>query len=415
MRISVTSRVKFDDGTCLGPPHPQTPLPQWGEGVPSIVKSNVGRHTRQVSAISLLAALILAATTPRAPLACKSSPASSASGAQEEKVEALIRGGHWKRARAIVEPQVKTHPDDPRICYLLAQVKFAFKDLDGARALAQHAVDLDGKDSNYHLQLGKVFGEMAARASFLSAASLAGKFRKEVEVAIDLDPNNLDALDAMMQFKFQAPGIMGGSKSEANSFADRITHLNASEGYLSHAELAQLEKKPAEVEGYLLKAVQANPRNYDARAESAKFYSQSHKYEEAGKQSQYGLQIDPRRIEAYWVLARVFAFQQRWGDLEQILSASEKNVPDDLRPFYEAGESLAELGKELPRAEAYAKKYLSQEPEGEEPDAADAHRLLGRVLEKERRSDEARAEFKTALKLRPNFKGAQEDLKRLDD
>jgi tetratricopeptide (TPR) repeat protein len=368
----------------------------------------------QGCAILLLAALILAAMIPRTLLAFKSSPASSTSGAQDEKVEALIRAGHWKRARAILEPQLKTHPDDPRICYLLAEVKFAFNDLDGAQALAQHAVDLDGKNSNYHLQLGKTFGEMAARARFLSAASLAGKFRKEVEVAIELDPKNLDALDAMMQFKYQAPGIMGGSKDEANSLADKITQLNATEGYLSHAELAGLERNPAKVEGYLLKAVHANPRNYDARAELAKFYSQSHKYDEAGKQAQYALQIDPRRIEAYWILARIFAFQQQWGNLQQILSASEKSVPDDLRAFYEAGESLVKLGKELPRAEGYAKKYLSQEPEGEEPDAADAHRLMGTVLEKERRSDEARVEFKTAMILRPNFKGAKEDLKRLE-
>ena len=371
-------------------------------------------RTSQGFTISLVAALILAAIIPRTLLALQSSAASSPPDARSAKVEALIRGGHWKRARAILEPQVKTHPDDPRICYLLAQVNFAFKDLDGARALAQHAVDLDGKDSNYHLQLGKTLGEMAARASLLSAASLAGKFRKEVEVAIELDPNNVDALDAMMQFKFQAPGIMGGSKDEANSLADKITQLNATEGYLSHAELAGLEKNPAKVEGYLLKAVHANPRNYDARAELAKFYSRSHKYEEAGKQAQYALQIDPRRIEAYWILARIFAFQQQWGDLQQILSASEKSVPDDLRAFYGASESLVELGKEWPRSEGYAKKYLSQEPEGEEPDAADAHRLMGTVLEKEHRSDEARAEFKAALKLRPSFKGAQEDLKRLD-
>jgi Flp pilus assembly protein TadD len=55
------------------------------------------------------------------------------------------------------------------------------------------------------------------------------------------------------------------------------------------------------------------------------------------------------------------------------------------------------------------------EPEGEEPDAADAHRLLGLVLEKEGRNPEARAEIQTALRLRSNFKAAKDDLKRLDN
>ena len=101
----------------------------------------------------------------------------------------------------------------------------------------------------------------------------------------------------------------------------------------------------------------------------------------------------PQQIEAHWILARVFALQQRWGDLEQILATAEKDVPDDLRPFYEAAQALLEIGKEFPRAEGYAKKYLSQEPEGEEPDNAEAHRLLGLVFEKEGRNAEARAEI----------------------
>jgi Flp pilus assembly protein TadD len=72
-----------------------------------------------------------------------------------------------------------------------------------------------------------------------------------------------------------------------------------------------------------------------------------------------------------------------------------------------------EIGKELPRAEGYAKKYLSQEPEGGEPDAAEAHRLLALVFGKEGRNADARAEIETALGLRPNFKAAKDDLKKL--
>jgi len=373
--------------------------------------------TKHRSSISMLSAAVLTAGI-LCPLFTRQVFArGSTPGAQGAGVEALIQAGHYKRARAILEPQVKAHPSDPRSCYLLAEVKFSFKDLDGALPLAQHAVDLDGRNSDFHLELGKIFGEMAARASFLSAGSLAVKFRKEVEAAIELDPKNLGALDSMMQYKFQAPGIMGGNKDEARALAEKITRLNASEGYLDYAELAELGKNPVQMEAYLLKAVSANPRNYDARTALAKFYSQSphSKYHEATKQAQYALQLDPQRIEAHWILARVFALQQRWGDVEQILANSGKDVPDDLRPFYEAAQAILEIGKELPRAETYARKYLSQEPEGEEPDYAQAHRLLGLVFEREGRMAEAQGELKTALQLRPNFKAAKDDLKRMEN
>jgi tetratricopeptide (TPR) repeat protein len=293
----------------------------------------------------------------------------------------------------------------------------SFKDFGGALPLAQHAVDLDGKNSDFHLKLGQVFGELAARASMFSAGSLALKFRKEVEIALELDSKNLEALDSMMQFKFQAPGLMGGDKNEAHALAEKITLLNASEGYLAHAELAELEKDPAQMEAYFLKAVQASPKNYGAQTALAKFYSQSPRanYGEAAKHAQEALRLDPTQVGAHWILARVFALQERWGDVEQTLATAQKNVPDDLRPFYEAAQALLETGKEFPRAERYAKEYLSQEPEGGEPDAAEAHRLLALVFEKEGRNTEAGAEIQTALRIRPTFKAAKDDLKRLEN
>ncbi len=59
------------------------------------------------------------------------------------------------------------------------------------------------------------------------------------------------------------------------------------------------------------------------------------------------------------------------------------------------------------------RKYLGQEPEGEEPDAAHAHRLLGLVLEKQGRYQQAISELETAVQMNPRFKEAKEDLKRV--
>ena len=337
-------------------------------------------------------------------------------GSQQPDAQALMQAGHWKRARALLEPEVKAHPNDARDCYLLAEVKAAFKDLEGALPLAQHAVDLDGKSSDYHLELGRIYGKMAAQASLFAAGALALKFRKQVETAVELDPKNVDALDALMQFKFQAPTAMGGDKDQARALAEKITALNPSEGYLAQSELAELGKDPTQTVADLRKAVQANPKNYDALSAIAKFYTQpAHvNYDEATKYARAALQFDPTQIGAYWILARVYALEERWGELDQILQASGKEVPDDLRPFYEAAQALAETGKDLPRAEGYAKKYLSQAPEGEEPGDAEARRLLGVLFEKQGRKTEARLEFQTAHQIEPNSKAAKKDLKNND-
>lgn len=332
-----------------------------------------------------------------------------------DNVKNLIDAEHWKRARALLEPEFDAHHDDAETLYLLAQVKVAFNKYDEALKLAQQAVALDHKNSNYHLELGIVYGELASRANFLSARSLAIKFRKEVGLAIELDPGNLEALNAMMQFKYRAPSLIGGSKEEARVLALRIEQLDSHKGYLALADLARLEHQQAQVEAYLLKAVQTNPECYTALTSLAEFDVQSTKYDEAIKYAQYALSVDGTRVEAYWILARSFAHQQRRSDLSQTLALSANAVPDDLRPFYEAAQGLLDVGADFAEAEDYAKRYLSEEPEAEEPDSAEAHLLLGRVLEMEGRNTLARLEVQTALVDRPDFKAAKLYLKRLDN
>jgi tetratricopeptide (TPR) repeat protein len=119
-------------------------------------------------------------------------------------------------------------------------------------------------------------------------------------------------------------------------------------------------------------------------------------------------------VKGYSILATVLAFERRWSDLDAVLAASEKAVPDDLAPYYEAANVLLESGVELKRGEAYSRKYLAQEAEGEEPDAAQAHRLLGLILEKQGRGAEAVSELETAVQMNPRFKAARDDLKRVE-
>lgn len=70
-------------------------------------------------------------------------------------------------------------------------------------------------------------------------------------------------------------------------------------------------------------------------------------------------------------------------------------------------------GQDLPRAETYFRKYLTQEPEAAAPDHGAAHWGLGLVLEKEGRKQDAIREVETASRLNPKLEGANKDLRRL--
>ena len=71
------------------------------------------------------------------------------------------------------------------------------------------------------------------------------------------------------------------------------------------------------------------------------------------------------------------------------------------------------IGKDLPRAERYFKKYLSQDPEIGAATLAHAHWRLGLIYEKEGRKPEAIQEVQAAVNLKPDLDDAKKDLKRL--
>jgi tetratricopeptide (TPR) repeat protein len=335
----------------------------------------------------------------------------------DDPLAVLIEAGHWKRLRAIVEPRLAANPNDAEAAYLLSCVKQAFGDLEGALPLAEKAVYLDGRNSSYHYQLAVVVGQMGQKAGLLKQISLGRRFKKEAEEALALDPKNLDARLAMMEFYWQAPAIIGGDKKKALSTADEIQRINAARGYLAQAKLAGMAKEQdqAKLEGLYLRAIQADPRSYEAHMSLAFLYSSDaqKKYELAEKQAREAMKLDLGRAGAYVGLARLYALQERWQELDAILAQAEKNVPDNLNPTFQAGLIIVTRGKDLVRAERFFRKYLTQEPEGNAPLLSRAHWRLGQALEKEGRKPEAIVEIETALRLEPSFESAKKDLKRL--
>jgi len=335
--------------------------------------------------------------------------------ANDPAAEALIQAGHWKRARPLVEQGYQAHPSDARAAYLLSQVKAAFGDLDAAVTLAEKAVALDANNAAYHSQLGVVCGETAEKASLFAKAGWAHRFKEETDKAAALDLKNLDARFALMEYYLQAPRLMGGSRQKAAAMAEEISRISPARGYLAQARLAQEDKDAPREEAAFLKALAAAPDDYEILVSTAGFYNRDtqRKYDEAEKQSRQAVKINPGQVSAYSSLAFALVARERWPELDAALVEAEKNVPDDLSPYYQAGRALLYTGKDLARAERYFRKYLGQEPEGEAPTLAHAHWRLGLTLEKQGRKPEAVSEIETALRLRPDLGEAKKDLKRL--
>ena len=332
--------------------------------------------------------------------------------------DSLVDGNHYKRARVLVEARLRENPNDAHLLYLSSKIQEALGNLRGALALAEKSVEIDPQNASYHAQLAECYAYTADKSTWIKGVAYVHSMKKEIAAALEIHPHDSDALLVEMMFAFHAPAIAGGDRKKAHEIADEIVRNDPHWGYLAEARLAQEDASDERKEFFLKKAVQADPRHYRAYQEMANFYccvAQRKNPAELERVGRQMIALDPSQASGYAALASAYARTARWTDLETILAQAEKAVPDDLAPYYQAAQSMIDTGQELDRAEKYLTHYVSQEPEGREPDRVQAKWLLATLYEKNGRTPDAIRELEAAVRMRPDFEAAKKDLKRLKE
>lgn len=339
----------------------------------------------------------------------------AASERPAETPDALIKHGHFKQARTLLQEQLKQNPSDPEKLVLLARVHLAYEEFDPAIKLLRQAIELQPGKAEAHVSLGEAYGQKVQRAGIFDRMGLAKNVRKESEVAVAADPKNLDALESLMEFHLQAPGIVGGDKDKGRELARKINSIDPVRGSFAMAEVAARDKRFDQQKEYQLKAVAIAPHSYDALTAAASLLLNDrwHDYSSAEKYSRQAIEIDPTRVRAYTLLAESYAATGKLEALDKLLARAEQQVPDDLSPYFASAQTLLANNREADRAEKYLRTYLGREPEGEAPSLATAHWQLGLALEQQGRKDDAIDEIKLAVQMKPGLTGAHRDLERL--
>jgi tetratricopeptide (TPR) repeat protein len=326
----------------------------------------------------------------------------------------LAKNGHWKRARDLAEADLRANPNDARANYEIALVRKVFGALDQAQEFGETSVRLDPNNGEYHRNLADIYGDIANKAGVFKAMGMARKCRAELETAASLDPKDVENLEAFMIFSIEAPSIIGGDKKKAAELAAQIVKIDPARGYLAQARIARQEKRDNELRGLYEKAVESNPRNYDAQVLLANHYLSVKEYAAAEQHARAAIDLAPENALAYKLLASSLVRLKRVLDAEAIAIRAEKAIPDDLAPYQWAARSMLAEGVDLEKAESFLRKYLSQPPEPVEPSLAQTHVYIAQVYEKLSRKSDARSELEAALRLQPDFEPAKHELKRLN-
>lgn len=290
----------------------------------------------------------------------------------------LLATGHVDEATQSLEKQVSRSPNDAEAYNLLCRSYFMMEEWDRGIAACEHAKKLDPANSLYELWLGRVYGEKAARAGFVSAAGLAKKVRISFERAVELDPKNSAARADLAEFYVEAPAIVGGGKEKARAQADALLPLNPAMSHWVLARIASKEKDAARAEREYRSAIDAS--HSGARA---------------------------------WFEFALFLFRaNRLDEMEKALHTLESSPLDRADALLDGASLLHRTGRDNAMTVRLLKRYLDSPVE--EGPAFKAHDLLGQVLEKQGDRKAAAEEFRAALALSHSYARAREDLKRVE-
>lgn len=253
------------------------------------------------------------------------------------------------------------------------------RDYDKAAEVLEKAVAATPKNAEAHFLLGETYGQQAMTANFFSQASLGSKAKEQLELAVQLDPNHLDARMGLLQFYMMAPSIVGGSESKAMDQANEIKKRDALRGHRAWAYIYGRQKKADLARKEYIDAVREQPSSPKTHIALGAFYISEKNNAAAATEFETAVKLDPNYMPAWFWLGR--------GTV-----AIESNYA---------------------RGEEALKKYLGYKPTREEPGLHRAHYWLGQIYEKTGRKAEAKASYAASLKLNPDQKDVTEALKRV--
>jgi tetratricopeptide (TPR) repeat protein len=299
-----------------------------------------------------------------------------------DSAKQLYDAGKFAEAKTLLKAEISKNSEDPALHYWLGKSAFELYDDDLAFSSAQRAVELEPKNAEYHYFLGTISGYKADHSNWFSGLSLARKAQHEFLVAVELNPNKLDAQRDLISYYIAAPGIAGGGDDKAQA---QITLLDAV--HPVQARLARME-----------------------------LYENRKKWFEAANEAKAVLAAKPKLVKPYLEVAEYFQNREDAASMRNALAAIPSDASNDPHVgFYRAVANVI-AGENLPDAQKEFMAFLDRKPPPLREDhvtLGDAHSWLGRLYDKLGQRGPALEQCRAALKLEPKNRYARDCMRRL--
>ncbi|MEM1127014.1 MAG: tetratricopeptide repeat protein [Bacteroidota bacterium] len=300
-----------------------------------------------------------------------------AGAAQSIDGVALFESGELEEASAHFAERLEEDRGDAEAAYYLGRVAMEREQYAEAAEYFEQARRAKPQQARHHYWVGAALGLQAQSANVVQQARLARKTRAAFEQAVTLNPDYVEAREALIQFYLQAPGILGGSVGAARAQAEAISEIDPWRGHLATAVIHRHEGEHREAVAAYRAAIDLHPDWTYAYTLLLEYYEERGDREDALDLMEEARAAVPGEADFHYHYARLALLSQ-----------------DALEPAAEAAESFIALA--------------------DQPDAqADGYHLLGRIRLAEGDTEAARAAWTMALTLDPEHRAAQQALEKL--
>lgn len=226
---------------------------------------------------------------------------------------------------------------------------------------------------------GNTAGQMAMRSGMFKAMSYAKVSRQALEKAVEINPTDVRAQFALMQYYLMAPGMMGGDDDEGRAIAERIAKQSEVEGLRAKGQLLAVDK---DMDGWL-------------------------------RENQAALALAPAHPEALSGVVGYLLGKNEFDAAKVVLDAAKAADPEHPMVRYQQVKWAAMSGRDLEPALAEIDALIAMPHYPERFSLSGAQYRRAQLLAKLGRKDQAIAAYEASLAIDEDFEPAQDELEAL--
>jgi tetratricopeptide (TPR) repeat protein len=165
-----------------------------------------------------------------------------------EKAEQLFRQNKLVEAKSLFEKHLKANPNHTKTLEYLGDIAGKNKNWDEAIGYYKKIKIQYPLNADYHYKYGGALGMKAKEINKFKALNLLGDVEESFLTAAKLDPKHIDTRWALVVFFTELPGIVGGSETKAQKYADELMKLSKVDGFMAKGYIDEYFKRYTKAE-----------------------------------------------------------------------------------------------------------------------------------------------------------------------